>query len=427
MSLTVLSSPIPAGLSGLMTADAAADISSEGQGFSALLASQLNSLPGLELALDDVAIARQALKGELAGGPDRPVRSGISLQEMLAAARATRPLQKPSEGLGEDTRTTGSSGLAPWLPQANTDLQTSAPLLADAEAEGDADTHPESPTDAGSLALLFGSPPPMPPLPPMPAAVAKGQDIRSANIPGSAVGAPIHGDLNARNNPFGSQEQRMASASPSTPSGLSSMPMANAPAPDTPTANVAAPRDFSELLTGRIEQAQTAQAALTTVVTRTAEVPREHSAPPPMQTPLGSDGWHSELGDRVVWMARNEQQSAQISINPPQLGPIQIQLNLNGDQVSASFASPFGDVRQAIESALPQLKEMLASAGIDLGQANVGANLAQQQREPHQQPAKARRDRDENAILAASSDPGVMGTALPAAIARGRGMVDLFA
>lgn len=129
----------------------------------------------------------------------------------------------------------------------------------------------------------------------------------------------------------------------------------------------------------------------------------------------------------MVWMARNEQQSAQISINPPQLGPIQIQLNLNGDQVSASFASPFGDVRQAIESALPQLKEMLASAGIDLGQANVGANLAQQQREPHQQPAKARRDRDENAILAASSDPGVMGTALPAAIARGRGMVDLFA
>ena len=158
MSLTVLSSPIPAGLSGLMTADAAADISSEGQGFSALLASQLNALPGLELALDDVAKARQALKGELAGGPDRPVRSGISLQEMLAAARATRPLQKPSEGLEEETRTTGSSGLTPWLSQASTELPTSAPVLADVDGEDERRTLPEPEQDTSALAMMLANP-----------------------------------------------------------------------------------------------------------------------------------------------------------------------------------------------------------------------------------------------------------------------------
>ena len=196
---------------------------------------------------------------------------------------------------------------------------------------------------------------------------------------------------------------------------------------DAATAILAAATSFTDLLAQKGENTPlTAGAAAHLQATQAGktEAPTHH---PSIQTPLSQPGWGHEFGEKLVWMAKNDQQSAQININPPQLGPIQIHLSLNGDQATATFASPFGEVRQAIESALPQLKEMLASSGIDLGQANVGANLAQQQRESQQQQAKTRRDGDENAILPATGDHASSGTIALGATGRGQGKVDLFA
>lgn len=140
---------------------------------------------------------------------------------------------------------------------------------------------------------------------------------------------------------------------------------------------------------------------------------------------LHSAAWPQQFSDKIVWLARNEQQSAQLTINPPQLGPIQISLNLSGDQASIAFASPHAEVRQAIESAMPQLKEMLSSAGISLGQSNVGANLSQQTANNPFADANGNRSADENAILPAN-DKAASAAGSPA-LHRGRGLVDLFA
>lgn len=142
-------------------------------------------------------------------------------------------------------------------------------------------------------------------------------------------------------------------------------------------------------------------------------------------TPLHDRRWAQDFGEKIVWLAKNEQQTAQISINPPQLGPMQISLSLNGDQASAVFASPHAEVRQVIEDALPRLREMLSSAGISLGEANVGAHLPQQNREQAMQFANGTRFTNENAILGgeirASGNSGLQ------PVQRGRGLVDLFA
>lgn len=140
---------------------------------------------------------------------------------------------------------------------------------------------------------------------------------------------------------------------------------------------------------------------------------------------LHSAAWPQQFGEKIVWLARNEQQSAQLTINPPQLGPIQISLNLSGDQANIAFASPHAEVRQAIESAMPQLKEMLSSAGISLGQSNVGANLSQQSAENPFADANGKRSADENAILPAN-DKAANALGNPV-LQRGRGLVDLFA
>lgn len=144
-----------------------------------------------------------------------------------------------------------------------------------------------------------------------------------------------------------------------------------------------------------------------------------------LKTPLQEPAWPQQFGDKIVWLAKTEAQSAQININPPELGPIQITLNLSGDQAKISFASPHLEVRQTIENALPHLKEMLSSNGISLGQANVGSNLQQPPRETASQNTNGRRSTDENAILSGSEV--TLATGSSTVIQRGRGLVDLFA
>ena len=144
-----------------------------------------------------------------------------------------------------------------------------------------------------------------------------------------------------------------------------------------------------------------------------------------VDTHLHEASWPHQFGEKIVWLARNDQQSAQININPPQLGPVQITVSLNGDQATLAFASPHAEVRQAIESAMPQLKEMLSTAGINLGQSNVGANMGQNNPETPFQSANGTRLANENAILPANDIAAGAGST--PALQRGRGLVDLFA
>jgi len=144
-----------------------------------------------------------------------------------------------------------------------------------------------------------------------------------------------------------------------------------------------------------------------------------------IHTPFRDSSWSQQFGEKMVWLAKNDQQSAQININPPDLGPVQITLNLSGDQAKLAFASPHAEVRQAIENALPQLKEMLSSAGINLGQTNVGANMTQQNPDNPYQAANGKHLPDENAILPANEK--ALSTSTSSVLQRGRGLVDLFA
>jgi flagellar hook-length control protein FliK len=179
-------------------------------------------------------------------------------------------------------------------------------------------------------------------------------------------------------------------------------------------------------------KARTETFSLTDAPTQLTQLTIGGSSPKPaeyiesdLKVNLQEKTWPQQFGERIAWMAKADVQSAQININPPELGPIQITLNLSGDQAKLSFASPHLEVRQTIENALPQLKEMLSSSGISLGQANVGANLQQQPREPSFQNTNGRQNTDENAILSGSEVALAKGSAT--LTQRGRGLVDLFA
>ncbi len=90
-----------------------------------------------------------------------------------------------------------------------------------------------------------------------------------------------------------------------------------------------------------------------------------------MTQPLPGNGWQDEFSGHVALLVKQGLKDAELRLNPPQLGPIKIQLNVHQDQANIVFTSQHAVVREAIEAAMPRLREMLADAGITLNDAQV--------------------------------------------------------
>jgi len=85
-------------------------------------------------------------------------------------------------------------------------------------------------------------------------------------------------------------------------------------------------------------------------------------ASPKLAPTVGTTAWGQALGEKLVWMTAGAQQTASLTLNPPNLGPLQIVLNVSNDQATASFFSAQPEVRQALEAAMPKLREMMDEA-----------------------------------------------------------------
>jgi len=92
-------------------------------------------------------------------------------------------------------------------------------------------------------------------------------------------------------------------------------------------------------------------------------------------TPLTSNAWGDEFSQRVVWMVTQREQTAEMRLNPPHLGPLEVVISVVDDQATAVFTSQHAAVRHAVEQALPKLRDMLADSGITLGNATVSDQL----------------------------------------------------
>ena len=108
-----------------------------------------------------------------------------------------------------------------------------------------------------------------------------------------------------------------------------------------------------------------------------------------LQARVGSDAWEQQLGQKVVWMVAGGDQSASLTLNPPDLGPLQIVLSVTNDQASVSFMAAEPETRQALEDAMPKLRETMGEAGIQLGDTNVSTG-SQDQRQAFAEQAEAR-------------------------------------
>lgn len=380
--------------------------------------------------------------GKDAGAPDVPFSQVLSGE--IAQTRKNDAARESGEASAKPdpaSRTAGSAdGKADAAQPAKADKDTSHDRRAEAAKE-DAAVAPETMLAVPISPDVF-----------RPAAIAPGTSLSAAE-PASAQDAPAASILDGRKGraiPV-MQSGQHAGEGRGTPNpdpglaGTDSMQRAGAAARNTAPADLAAARTASPAgraddFAGQLAAARQADAAKTgeslldlmsnplmrlaphaTAETQFAAV---EAAAPRLAPAVGTTAWGQALGDKLVWMAAGSQQTASLTLNPPDLGPLQIVLNVANDQATASFYSAQPEVRHALEAAFPRLRDMMNDAGIQLGQATVSADTPQQQNDaPGRQAQRI-------APPFPGADPGAQAAAqaVQAPIRQsGRGLVDTFA
>ncbi|ASG66345.1 flagellar hook-length control protein [Idiomarina piscisalsi] len=79
-----------------------------------------------------------------------------------------------------------------------------------------------------------------------------------------------------------------------------------------------------------------------------------------------------KLQERINIMMSKNIQRADIRLDPPELGNVQIRVNVSGEQTTVQFQVQNAQAREAIESAMPRLREMMEQQGLNLADTHVG-------------------------------------------------------
>jgi flagellar hook-length control protein FliK len=95
--------------------------------------------------------------------------------------------------------------------------------------------------------------------------------------------------------------------------------------------------------------------------------------------PVNKSGFSEAVMQKVMWMSSQQINRAEISLDPPELGSLQVRVSSHGDQTSVVFSSQHGSVRDALDQNLPRLREMLEQQGLNLADVNVAHQGAEQQ------------------------------------------------
>lgn len=102
-----------------------------------------------------------------------------------------------------------------------------------------------------------------------------------------------------------------------------------------------------------------------------------------LSTPLYAPEFAQKLADQVsLWVgqARNDgPMTAELHLNPAEMGPINVKISLDGSAAHVDFAAAAQETRQAIESSLSMLSAALNEAGLSLSGGGVSSQTPQQQ------------------------------------------------
>ena len=159
-----------------------------------------------------------------------------------------------------------------------------------------------------------------------------------------------------------------------------------------------------------------------------AAVPKTVNALPVNQ-PLAmhQGGWSEEVVNRVMYLSSANLKSADIQLEPAELGRMDIRVNIAADQsAQVNFVSGHAGVREALDSQMHRLRDMLAQQG--MGQVDV--NVSDQPRNwqgQQGQEQQARRGSDGQRLGSVIDDEPAQVAAVTPSVVLGSSAVDYYA
>lgn len=111
--------------------------------------------------------------------------------------------------------------------------------------------------------------------------------------------------------------------------------------------------------------------ALTQALNHQAGAAQRLPLVPGQPVAMQQGGWSEAVVDRVMWLSSQNLKSAEIQLDPADLGRLEVRVNLSQDQAQVTFASPNAGVRDALEGQMHRLRELFAQQGMNLADANV--------------------------------------------------------
>lgn len=144
-----------------------------------------------------------------------------------------------------------------------------------------------------------------------------------------------------------------------------------------------------------------------------------------MAHPLHSDQFAPEVAASLSLLIKDGIQQAQLQLNPPEMGPVAVQIQLDGTLAQVNFVADQAQTRDALERGLPELAAALQGQGLTLSGGGVfGQNAGGQARE---QAGTQERSAAGATGPSGAADPGAQALSAPLPRARPRGVLDLYA
>ncbi|HET9822189.1 MAG TPA: flagellar hook-length control protein FliK [Burkholderiaceae bacterium] len=91
----------------------------------------------------------------------------------------------------------------------------------------------------------------------------------------------------------------------------------------------------------------------------------------PIAEPVDSPAFAPALATQVRWLVDGEVQQARLTLNPADMGPVAVRIQLDGTQARIDFTADVAATRSAIESSLPMLAAALSDSGLTLAGGGV--------------------------------------------------------
>jgi flagellar hook-length control protein FliK len=139
----------------------------------------------------------------------------------------------------------------------------------------------------------------------------------------------------------------------------------------------------------------------------------------PVHPLVGRPEFAPALGNQLTTFVREGIRQAELTLNPAEMGPVTVNIAVQGQQAQVDFVAAHAATRVALEQSLPALASALHQAGFTLTGGGVSDQRPRGQRSANQEEARAHRERLEPL--------GNTGPRTGAAARRGQGLLDMFA